>query len=149
MALWMGITLIILGLALIVLEIHTPGFMMGAIGTALAILGLVMLMFPEDIALMYAPVIILGVGTPAIIVSILIYRRIGKPQNPATTSQFSLVGKVGIVIKDIKPDTLDGKVKIGSEVWSATSDKTIVKGKKVVIKKVEGVHLEVEEIGGE
>ena len=149
MAAWLGIAVILIGLALIVIEIHTPGFMLGAIGTALLILGIVILMFPEDTALAYAPLIILGAGIPAMIVSILIYRRIGKPENPATTSQYTLVGKIGLVVEDIEPHSLNGKVKIGSEVWSATAPKRIEKGKKVIVKKVEGVHLEVEELGGE
>ena len=36
---------------------------------------------------------------------------------------------------------IDGKVRIGSDVWSATSDKVIEPGNKVVVVAVEGVHL--------
>ena len=59
----------------------------------------------------------------------------------------SLIGKQGIVTTPTSPQsTTKGKVKIGSDIWSATSDKPIKKGKRVVVIASEGVHIIVEEI---
>ncbi len=46
----------------------------------------------------------------------------------------------------MKPDSLDGKVKIDSDIWSATSDEVINPGEKVVVIGVEGVHLIVKRL---
>ena len=60
------------------------------------------------------------------------------------TNIYSIVGTTGIVTKDIKPDSYLGKVLVDGRVWTAVSDTFIKKGIKVVVKKVDGVKLEVE-----
>ena len=56
-----------------------------------------------------------------------------------------LVGKQGIVIEDVLPDT-GGVVKVEGDVWRAVSPKMIEKGGKIIVKKVESVKLHVESI---
>lgn len=46
----------------------------------------------------------------------------------------TLVGKTGIVVKEITEET-NGIVKIGGDTWSATADQPIGEGEKVVILK--------------
>ncbi len=66
-------------------------------------------------------------------------------QSDATTTMVTLVGKGSIVTKKVMPHELSGKVKIGTQIWSATSDEEIEEGKEVIITKAEGVHVVVEE----
>ena len=64
------------------------------------------------------------------------------------TNVYSLVGKIGIVTKEI--DSIDsvGQVKVGAETWSAISDNedTIPEGTKVKVLEVKGVKAVVEPI---
>lgn len=60
--------------------------------------------------------------------------------NNVQTNAYSIIGKKGIVIKEIDPVSGQGQVKVGSEVWSA---KTLGNEK---IK--EGTEIEVTEING-
>lgn len=66
-------------------------------------------------------------------------------QSDATTTMVTLVGKSAIVTKHVMPHELSGKVKIGTQIWSATSDDEIEEGKEVMIIKAEGVHVVVKE----
>jgi membrane protein implicated in regulation of membrane protease activity len=54
-----------------------------------------------------------------------------------------LVGKQGIVIDDVLPDT-GGVVNIEGDIWRAVSSEKIEKNTKIVVKKVESVKLLVE-----
>lgn len=54
-----------------------------------------------------------------------------------------LVGKQGIVIDDVLPDT-GGVVNIEGDIWRAVSSEKIKKNTKIVVKKVESVKLLVE-----
>ncbi|MCD6502864.1 MAG: NfeD family protein [Thermoplasmata archaeon] len=139
--------LIIIGILLIVAEMSIPGFFIAVPGTAMLIVGILVLVFPEILSTIWAPIIGVSVALGAMGISIYLYRRLAKPIGPPmTTSADSLIGKEGIVVKRIVPNSYSGKVKIGSDVWSATADEEIPEGERVQIKKVEGVHLYVERI---
>ena len=58
-----------------------------------------------------------------------------------STNVFSLVGKHGIVIKELNSVEGTGQIKVNGEVWSADelNGKTVSEGTKVVIVKIEGV----------
>ena len=71
------------------------------------------------------------------------YRRLGGPAPPSTTVAGSLVGRDGTVIVETNPDNLKGKVKIGSDTWSADSDEIIEAGTEVTVVSSEGVHVHV------
>jgi membrane protein implicated in regulation of membrane protease activity len=58
----------------------------------------------------------------------------------------SLIGREGIVTTEVRPNSLSGKVRIEHDNWSATSDRVIPIGRKVVVKASEGVHVTVEEL---
>jgi membrane protein implicated in regulation of membrane protease activity len=51
-----------------------------------------------------------------------------------------------MVTTAVVPSSLKGKVRIDHDTWSATSDKAIPVGRKVVVKASEGVHVKVEEV---
>ena len=141
----LGITLIIIGLLLLIWEVHMPGFFIAIPGTILVVLGVAFL-FIENMDVLLTSILILISGIFASIFTLLFYRQIGKPQPPQTTTIENLVGKTGVVTVKLEPDSLRGKVKIGSEVWSATADHEIDVGKKVIVVGGEGVHVYVKEV---
>ncbi len=140
-----GWLMIIIGLGLLIVEASAPGFFVAVPGTILIVLGTVTLLIP-DFAQNYAPAIIVATAVVSSIITITFYRRVAPGQMPLTTSMDILVGKEGIVLKRVSPDSISGKVKIDNQIWSATSDGIIEEGKKVKIISSEGVHVKVEEI---
>ena len=60
----------------------------------------------------------------------------------------ALVGKKGIVLKDIKGTEKIGQVKVAGEVWSAVAeeDKEILKDAKITVLSISGVKLIVKEV---
>lgn len=59
----------------------------------------------------------------------------------------SIIGKKGIVLKTLNPDT-GGRVKVDNEEWKARADETIAEGESVVVTAVNGVTLNVEKYKG-
>ena len=80
---------------------------------------------------------------PVIIGTLWLYKRLGGTAPPSTTVTGSLVGRTGTVIVETNPDNLKGKVKIGSDTWSADSDEVIPVGTEVEVLSAEGVHVRV------
>ncbi len=141
----LGITLVIIGLILLIWEVHMPGFFIAVPGTIIIVLGVCM-MFMENLNVFLTSVLIIISSIFASIFTLLFYRHLGKPQPPETTTIEKLVGKTGVVIKKIEPNSIKGKVKIDGDSWSATSSTEIDVGKKVVVVGGEGVHLYVKEV---
>ncbi len=61
-----------------------------------------------------------------------------------TSMPTTLIGREGIVLTDVLPNSLKGKVRIGSEVWSARSPVFIPAGTRVRVISGEGVSILVE-----
>ncbi|BDZ66761.1 NfeD family protein [Methanobacterium ferruginis] len=61
---------------------------------------------------------------------------------PRKAASDRLIGKQGIVMEDILPDT-GGVVKVEGDVWRAISTKKILKDNKIIVKKIESVKLYV------
>ena len=85
------------------------------------------------------------VGLISSIVTVIVYRKLGEPEPPSIAVSDGLIGKKGIVTVRTTADNIRGKVKIGSELWSARSMEPIDEGKTVVVISAEGVHVVVEE----
>jgi len=66
-------------------------------------------------------------------------------RNKVVTGQQGLLGAVGEARTDIDPE---GKVWVGGELWNAHSQRRVAFGEQVVVRKVEGLELEVEKKGG-
>ncbi len=137
----LGLLLLFIGVLLIIIEIATPGFFIAVPGTILIIYGVLLILFPWLIEIPWFPWLLLFLSFPIGYITYLIYRRLSPPSKPVTESYEGLIGKVGIVVETVKPNSLEGKVRIGSDIWSATSDRVIEPGVKVVVIGVEGVHL--------
>lgn len=145
MELDIGWVMIIIGLGLLIAEAAQPGFFVAVPGTTLIVLGTVTLLIP-DVAQDYAPAIIVVTALVSSIITITLYRKMAPGQKPLTTSMDILAGKEGIVIKTVRPDSIDGKVKIDNQIWSATGESVINEGKKVTVISSEGVHVKVKEV---
>jgi membrane protein implicated in regulation of membrane protease activity len=129
----------------LVIEASQPGFFVAVPGTTLVVLGAATLLIP-GFAQEWAPVIIVVTALVSSIVTIVVYRKIAPGHKPLTTSRDILVGRNGIVVTAVTPDSLSGKVKIDSGIWSAIADTEIPVGKKVTVISSEGVHVKVKEI---
>jgi membrane protein implicated in regulation of membrane protease activity len=149
-ALWvMGLSFAIAGAVLLILEAALPGFFIAIPGTVLVVLGVFGMVFPELFFSWISPLLALVVAIPATILTMMFYKRFAEPEPPATTVGDSLIGRTGLVIKDTIPHhPTRGKVKVGSQVWSATSTTRIARGKMVKVVGSEGVHIIVEELTG-
>jgi membrane protein implicated in regulation of membrane protease activity len=144
----LGLVFVIIGVILFLAEAASPGFFIAIPATILIILGIIGIIAPGIFFSIWSPIIAVGIAIPVTLVVIYFYRQIAPPQPPTTTVGDSLIGKRGIVITATEPDRqTKGKVRIGSDVWSATSDRPIRKGARVEVIASEGVHVIVREIG--
>ncbi len=139
-----GLALLIIGIIFIIAEAATPGFFIGVMGTAFIAMGIVGIFFPYILDTPWSPIIVVIVTSGSMLGAVMFYRRLGATQPTATTITESNVGKEGIVMEDIEPHNLKGKVKISHQIWSATSDENIQKGATVRVIDWEGVHVIVE-----
>ena len=80
---------------------------------------------------------------PVTLLTIKGYQHLARPEPPTTTVMESLVGKEGTVTVATEVGNMKGKVRIGSDTWSATSDEPIAAGETVVVESSEGVHVHV------
>jgi membrane protein implicated in regulation of membrane protease activity len=141
MSLWM--IWIIIGIACVIIEIFTPGFFFMSIGMSTILTGL--------FALVVSNVFIQAIVF--IIISFLIFinmKKLSKKIFKTTdkpTNVYALIGKKGMVTKDITKTTR-GYVKINGEIWSAISvnEDDIEKDSIVVVRKVEGNKVIVEKL---
>jgi membrane-bound ClpP family serine protease len=144
-----GLGLLVVGIIFIIAEAATPGFFIGVIGTAFIAMGIVGIFFPYILDTPWSPIIVVVITAGSMLGAIMFYRRLGKSQPTATTITESTVGKKGLVIEDVEPHSLKGKVKVSQQIWSATADVNIPKGSTVKVVDWEGVHIVVEEVKGE
>ncbi len=141
-----GILLIVAGIALIIIEAVEPGFFIAIPGAVLIVVGIIQSVYPEFLVSIYTPIIVAVVVLILTFGSLKFYQKISPPSKPTTTMSSSLEGRVGKVIKAIKPDEITGKVKIENQMWSATSEEEVIEeGKKVIVVEGKGVHLLVKE----
>lgn len=134
--------MIIIGIGLMVAEAMYPGFFVAVPGTVLLVMGSVFILLPE-IFEQWSGIIMVVTALLASITTVLLYHKIAPGQKPSSTSMDSLVGMKGVVITDIKPGSISGKVKLINQVWSATSDSAIPEGRKVEVISSQGVHVKV------
>jgi membrane protein implicated in regulation of membrane protease activity len=142
----LGLAFIIIGILMLLAELSAPGAFILVPATVLLVLGFVGMVAPDILISWWSPVIVAVVVIPITYVTMRMYQKLAPPAPPETTVATSLVGMTGVVVADVTPNNLKGKVRIEHDTWSATSNKAISAGKKVVVKMSEGVHVTVEEI---
>ncbi len=141
-----AVVLILIGAILLIVEAFTPGAFLVIPGTVLVIVGLIGAVFPDMMTSWWSPVIAVLIAVPIAVVTAKFYQRLAVPEPPTTTVTDSLLGRTGTVVVPTEAGSMKGKVRIGSEIWSATSDKPLEAGVEVVVEKSEGVHVHVREL---
>ena len=138
--------ILIAGALFLIYEAFSPGGFCVIPGAVLLVLGVVGLLWPEVLMSIWSPVIALAVAIPVTLVTLKAYQYLARPEPPTTTVADSLIGKEGVIVVPTEIGNMKGKVKIGSDTWSATSDEVMPEGTKVVVESSEGVHVHVRRI---
>jgi inner membrane protein len=140
-----GIVLCAGGIILLAFELVHPGALLFIPGSIILVAGFLYLFFPTyllDSAV--GPVAILAAAVFATVVEIVYYRWVAPTHRPMSTTSGGLVGEEAIVVVPIVPDTLKGKVRVRSEIWSARASVPIPAGARVRVVQGEGVSVAVE-----
>ena len=129
---------IILAGLFFIIEMATVGFVVFWFGIG-SLIAMVISLFTSNLAIqtavfVFSSAILLFFTRPFV-------DKFTKKEKEVQTNAYSIIGKKGIVIKEIDPISGQGQVKIGTEVWSAKSleDKKIEKGSEVEIAEIDGV----------
>ncbi|HLE48230.1 MAG TPA: NfeD family protein [Candidatus Thermoplasmatota archaeon] len=141
----LGLSIFLVGIALIVLELTQPGYFIGVLGTTAVIVGLVQMTWADFLLSWWSPFVATVVALAAALASVQFYKKFAPPAKaPETMSSDGLIGKGGRVVTKVETDNTKGKVKLGGIVWSAEAEtEPIDEGEEVTVTRVEGVHLVV------
>jgi membrane protein implicated in regulation of membrane protease activity len=135
---------VIAGLALFIIEIFTPGFVMGVFGVAC----LVVAPFAGKRASLNTQLLVFGIATAAMSLGIrpLIIRYLYRRESMNKTNVDALVGRTGLVTEAVDQALNRGRVRLGGEEWRAVTpdESKIEAGTKVIVKAVEGCKVVVE-----
>ncbi|KLK89151.1 membrane-bound serine protease (ClpP class) [Methanoculleus sediminis] len=144
----LGWILIVLGAVLLLVEVYQPGFFIAVPATVMVILGVLLLLGVDILTSPWGLVVGVLAAIVAASVTVWLYGRLTPGHEPPTTlSRDSLVGLEGTVIIPVNPETITGKVRLGSMEWSARSESgEIPVGRKVIVVRSEGVHVVVKEV---
>lgn len=131
---------IIIGIILLIIEAVTVSFIYIFFAIGCFIAGLASFLIPSWGAQIVIMCIVSGIGVWFGREVLQRYFEVNKEIKPSTID--ALIGKTGIVVKEINKDEL-GLVKLNGEVWSATSVNSIAipKDANVVVEKIDGVKL--------
>ncbi len=142
----LGLSFVIIGIVLLLIEASSPGFFIAVPATVLIVLGLLGMYIPNFYFSPWAPITAIVVGAPLTYVTLLLYQKLAPPSPPTTTVGESLIGRTGVVEREVVPDSIKGKVNIDNQTWSATSVDPIPAGAKVRVVASRGVHVTVEPV---
>jgi len=143
----LGWLLIIAGALLLLFEVHSPGFFATVPATVMIILGILILLGIDIFSSGWGIVIGVAIALCAAAFTVWMYGRMTTNASPTTVSRDSLIGREGLVKRPVNPDSLAGKVMIGSTEWSARSTGAAIgAGKRVKVVDSQGVHIVVEEV---
>ena len=139
-----ALAFIIIGILLFVVEVFQPGFLIAVPGTVFIVLGILMT-FESTLNLSPGALLVIGliVGIGSLYGTMTMYQSLAPPDTPSEMSIESMVGKSGIVTKEVVANDMTGKAKIGREEFRATSESNIEKGIKVKVTHAEGITLTV------
>lgn len=142
-----GIILLVAGIILLAAELIHPGALLLIPASVLLMAGFLWIFLPN--ALLdsdFGIILIIVAAVAGALLEIPYYRWVAPVHAPMSTTVGTLVGQEGVIIAPVLPDTLRGKVRIGSEVWSARADVAIAPGTHVRVVGGSGVSVSVEVI---
>ena len=124
-------------------EIATVGFLIFWVGVG-ALLAMIVSFFTGNLLIQTAVFVI----TSSLLIPLTkpIVKKYFDDGKATATNAYSLIGKKGIVIVDIKNMDSTGQVKVDGEVWSAKSDTDLEKGTEIEVLKIDGVKLIVKPV---
>lgn len=135
--------LILCGVFLLI-EIFTVSFLMFWLGIG-AFLAFITSLITDNEVIQIAVFVIST--TLMIIFMKPLVKKFFKNNDNTKMNNSSLIGKTGIVVKDIDTINSIGQVKVNGELWSAfTEDENIKSGSTVSVLAIEGVKLKVKKI---
>ncbi|AGI47933.1 Membrane protein implicated in regulation of membrane protease activity [Thermoplasmatales archaeon BRNA1] len=132
-----------IGLVLVAVEALMPGAYLLIPGGVCTVVGAYGLACPDDLYSWVTAAVAVVSAIPVTVFTFWVYRRLGSPEAPTTTVSDSLAGREGKVTVEVTPGNMRGKVRIGSDTWSAEADETIPVGTDVVVESAAGVHVHV------
>ena len=140
-----GMALILLGIILFIAEIKVVSYGMLAVGGMVSmVLGSLMLFpSPEPYLRLSWSVIIVTVLTTTIFFLVVIAKVVQAHREKTITGVEAMPGEQGVADTDIMPE---GKVMLRGEYWNAESSEPIMKGEKVQVVEVNGLHLKVQKV---
>ena len=139
-----GVLLILLGIALLVLEVKVTSFGLLAVGGIVSLFfGSIMLIdspLPElQIGLRLIIPITLGVSG---IMLFLVQLAVKAQRHRPVTGDAGMIGEPGTALSSIEPGGV-GRVQTHGEIWTATSDEPIAAGDPVRVTALDGLRLRV------
>jgi len=141
-----GIILMVIGIGLLIAELHTPGLGLALIFGVIAMITGFVLLFeggPLTVQIDWWMIALLIVFL-LVLVGLAIWRIVLTYRRQATTGREDIVGKKGTVKETLNPE---GMLLFQGELWTAVSESgTILPGEEVVITKVDGLKLIVRKI---
>ncbi len=142
-----GIMIVVAGAVLFVVEILHPGALLIIPATIMLVAGFLYLFIPTVLLnSVVGPFAVMVAAVLASIATVLYYRWLAGTHKPIATTPSGLVGEEALVVADVVPDTLRGKVRVRSEIWSARAPNRIPAGTRVRIVHGEGVSVTVEPV---
>lgn len=139
-----AVSLLVVGVILLALELVHPGALLLIPATVLLVAGLMWAIIPSELESPVGAAIVVVSAIVAALIEIPYYRRIAPVHPPMSTTVDTLVGQQGVVVTAVVPNSLQGKVRLGTEIWSAQADRQIPEGTPVKVVKGEGVSVTVE-----
>ena len=136
-----GLAFVIVGILLFVIEVFQPGFLIAVPGTVFIVLG-ILLSFGVVEGMLLLP-IGLAVGLGSLYGTMRLYQSLAPPDTPSEMSIETMLGKTGIVTKEVIANERMGKVKVNLEEFRGTSEENISVGTKVKVINAEGITLTV------
>ena len=145
---YVGLLLVLFGLALLVLEAMTPTFgALAAGGVVSMAFGLVMLIdSPAPELQLGWPFILATILALATIMSALLRLAVRAQRSPSVTGTAGMLAESGEVIEAIAPGAV-GRVATHGEIWSAMAAQAIPRGARVRVVGIDGMTLTVAPIG--
>lgn len=144
---WVGLMLVIGGIALLIAEIHFSSFgVLFAVGLAALAWGAwLVFRVPElsDLALPFWRAIFPAVAALAAVLGVLAWQVSRSQTRPLFSGVERLATEIGVAESDLTPE---GTVLVRSELWKAVADAPVRRGEKVRILSVDGLVLHVRRI---
>lgn len=124
-------------------EIFTVGFLIFWLGIA-ALLSMLVSFFTDNLIIQGA-VFVIASGILIFFTKPFVDKYVTRNQKSVKTNAFSVIGKKGIVTKEMSHSSKFGQVKVDEEIWTAVSEDSseIAEGTEIEVVKIDGVKLVV------